>query len=182
MSRARSALGFTVIEALVSLLLTLLFMTIAVGLLRDAHLASLAVRREAIDPTPQHIAQSLRTDVHRSRRIERQLGAIPGRWSYSPLSLVLPDGGIVRYDKSDETVGRELLSSAGVSLGVRPLLRDVLSWRWLELAPDLVEVELVFRRRPSNEAARRTWQDPGPTVETMRMRLALRAVPGRSGW
>lgn len=178
----RAGRGFTVIEAVVSLALTLLFLMTAAALLRDAELASLALRRQALDPSPQHIAQSLRSDVHRSRRIERLLGASAGSWSYDALSLALTDGSVVRYEKSYEEVSRELVAADGTSLGARPLMRDVLSWRWLKIAPDLIEVEIVFRRRPANEAARRSWRDPGASVETLRMRLAPRAVPGKRFW
>ena len=178
----RRSRGFTVVEALISVALTLLFLTIAAGLLRDAQLASLAIRREALDPSPQHIAQSLRNDVHRARQVERLLGTSPGSWSYGPLSLTLADGSTVRYEKSAEEVGRELIATSGTSVGARPLMKDVLSWRWLQLAPDLLEIEIVFRRRPGNEALRRSWHDVGPNIETMRMRLATRASVGKRSW
>lgn len=58
--------GFTVIEAVVSLGLTALFMLLAAQLLRDTQLVTLATRRQALDPTPQHLSQRLRRDVQRS--------------------------------------------------------------------------------------------------------------------
>lgn len=179
---SRGERGFTILEAVISLALTLLFLLITAGLLRDAQLASLALRRQALDPTPQHIAQNLRHDVHRSRRVELPLGSGVGSWSYSALSLTLPDGGTVRYEKSNEEISRTLVAADGTSSGARPLMRSVLSWRWLQIAPDLVEIEIVFRRRPSNEGLRRTASAPGPTVETLQMRLALRAIPGKRSW
>jgi len=178
----RSRSGFTVIEAVVSLAVTMVFMLIASQLVRDTQLASLATRRQALDPTPQHVAQSLRSDVHRSRGIDRLRGSRTTDWSSSNLSLLLPDGGIVRYEKSVDEIRRVIVAPDGSTALDRPLMRGVVGWRWIQLSSDLVEVEILFRRRPSNEALRRTWRAPEAVIEVTRMRLAMRAVPGKRSW
>ena len=63
--------GFTILEAVISVSLTLLFISTVAMIVRDTQLASLATRRQALDPTPQHLTQSLRSDVHRSYRVQR---------------------------------------------------------------------------------------------------------------
>ncbi len=179
MTRGR---GFTLVEAVVSLALTALFLLLAAQLVRDTQLASLATRRQALDPTPQHLTQTLRNDVHRARRVELTNGFISTLWSSGALSLIFPEGGGVRYERAAGEIRRTLVAPDGTSSGRRPLMRDVLSWRWLQLTPDLLELEIVFRRRPAGEAARATWHDAGAATETTRMRLAMRAVPGKQTW
>ncbi len=173
--------GFTVIEAVVSTTITLVVLLITAQLVRDAQLAALSGRRQALDPTPQHIAQSLRNDVHGARRIGAEVYRSPG-WTYGELDLALPDGGVVRYEKSGEEIRRTLFASSGTTVSRRPLLRDVVSWRWIQLDGGLVELEIIYRRRPANDAVRPTWVNEQPSTETMNLRLASRAIPGRRSW
>ena len=178
----RSGSGFTLVEAVVSVALTALFMLLAAQLLRDTQLASLATRRQALDPTPQHIAQLLRRDVHRSTGTLRLLGSVSSLWSYGPLTLTFPSGGSVRYDKIGDQMTRRLFDAGGTHAGERKLLQDVVGWRWLQLSSDLVEVEIRYRRRPAGEALQRSVGVPRTSIEILRMRLSMRAVPGRSSW
>lgn len=174
--------GFTVIEAVVSLALSALFMLLAAQLLRDTQLASLATRRQALDPTPQHIAQQLRRDVHRSAGTVRLLGSSSSLWSRGPLTLRLPDGGSVRYERSADQISRLLLDKTGAAVGERALLRGVVSWRWLQLDSDLVEIEIGYRRQPDGETLRRSAGVDRSAIEFQRMRVAMRAVAERSSW
>ncbi len=178
----RAASGFTVIEAVVSLALMSLFMLLAAQLLRDTQLATLATRRAALDPTPQHIAQQLRNDLHRAGGTVRLRGSASALWSRDALTLRLPTGGIVRYEKTADQVSRYLRDAGGSLVGERPLLRGVVSWRWLQLSPDLVEVEVGYRRRPDGDALDRQPGVDRSTIEILRMRVAMRAVPGRRSW
>lgn len=174
--------GFTVVEAVISLALTLVFMLLAAQLVKDTQLASLATRRQVLDPAPQFLAQALRNDVHRARGVNLSGGFLSPGWAYDELSLALPDGGTIVYDRNAEQVSRTLIAPDGTFAGTKPLMRDVLAWRWLLLEVDLVELEIVFRRRPKNEVLQRTWHDRGSSVETMRLRLAMRAIPGKRWW
>ena len=174
--------GFTVVEAVVSLALTALFLLIASQLVRDTQIAALSTRRQALDPTPRHLTQTLRNDVHRARRIELSEGEVGGTWSHGALDLAFAEGGGVRYEKSAGAIRRTLVAADGLTSGSRPIMREVLGWRWLRLAPELIELEVSYRRRPDGEALRDSWQDPGSSIDTTRMRLAVRAVPGRSSW
>lgn len=61
-------------------------------------------------------------------------------------------------------------------------MRGIVSWRWVELGPDLVELEIGYRRRPDGDALRRTVAVDRSTVELVRMRVAMRAAPGRRSW
>ncbi len=174
--------GFTVIEAVVSLALTSLFLLLAAQLLRDTQRASLATRRQALDPTPRHVAQYLRNDVHGARGTVRLRGSASQLWSRGPLTLRLADGSSVRYQKTADQVGRALFDAGGAPAGERTLMRGVVSWRWLQLSSDLVEVEVGFRRRPDGDALSRSVSEPRSSIETLRMRIAMRAAPGRRSW
>lgn len=174
--------GFTVIEAVVSLGVTALFLLLAAELLRDTTLISAAARRQALDPMPQHVAQQLRHDVHRARSTVRLRGSASELWSRGPLTLALPGGGTVRYERSANRVVRSLFDAGGAPRGERTLLTGAVSWRWLQLSADLVEVEIGFGRRPDGEALRRSARVHRSEIEMLRMRLAMRAVPGRGSW
>lgn len=179
MTRSR---GFTVIEALVSLALSALFMLLAAQLLRDTQLASLAVRRQALDPTPQHLAQRLRRDVHRATGTARLRGARSALWSRGPLTLRLAGGGSVRYERVGDRIERRLFDHTGTDLGERAYLHGAVSFRWLELSTDLVELEVGYLRQAQGEALRRSPGAHRSTVEILRMRVAMRNVPGRRWW
>lgn len=180
MSRLRG--GFTVIEAVVSLALGAVFLLLAAQLLRDTSLAALATRRQVLDPTPQHLAQRLRRDIQRSTGTLRLRGRSDPAWSRQPLTLMLPSGARVRYEKNADQVTRRLIDAAGASSGDRALLRGVVSWRWLELSPDLVEIEIGYRRQADGEALRRFTAVPRSSIDKLHLRVALRGATGRSSW
>ena len=174
--------GFTLLEAVVSLALSALFMLLAAQLLRDTQLATLATRRQALDPAPQHIAERMRRDVQRATGTLALRGRSGLPWSRGPLVLALPSGGSVRYEKSADSVTRKLVDSAGISSGERPLLQGVVSWRWVDLGSGLVEVEIGFRRERSGAALDRRVTVSRESIDTLRLRVAMRGAPGRSSW
>lgn len=174
--------GFTVIEAVISLALSALFMLLAAQLLRDTQLVTLATRRQALDPTPAHIAQRLRRDVHRSSGTLQLLGSSGPLWSSGPMTLMLPGGGSIRYERTGERMSRRLFDGGGGAINERELLRGVVGWRWLQIGSDLVEVEIIYRRRPDAEALQRLPAVSRTSVDVLRMRMAMRAAPGKSSW
>ena len=174
--------GFTLLEAVVSLALGALFMLLAAQLLRDTQIATLATRRQALDPTPQHVAERLRRDLQRATGTLTLRGRSALPWSRGPLVLVLPSGGSVRYEKSADRVTRQLIDSAGVSSGARAVLQGVVSWRWIEIGPRLVEVEIGFRRQQAGAALARRPTVPRDSIDMLRLRVSLRGSPGRSSW
>ncbi len=180
--RRRSRSGFTVIEAVVSLALAALFMLLAAQLLRDTQLATLATRRQALDPAPQQIAERLRRDIRRATGTLLPRSRSGLLWSRGPLILMLPSGGSVRFEKSADQVTRRLIDSSGISSGERPLMGGVVSWRWTEIGSGLVEIEIGFRRERDDSVLQRRATVARSAIDTLRMRVAMRGAPGRSSW
>jgi hypothetical protein len=178
MNRPRPV-GFTVLEMLVTLLLVGLVLTLSVQLLVQVQVTSLKWRRTLPDPVPQFAIQLLRNDIHRSR-------ATAGLAGSGPLALTLSDGSLIAYESAFGELVRVVIGDDGTPAGRRTVMRGVDLWRWRLIAPGLVEVSLVYRRHPEPSSRIRggvgALEDSGALTETLTLRFAQRARPGRRVW
>lgn len=177
--RSRAARGFTLLELVVSLFVVSLVLMLAMQLLNEVQLTFLEWRRTIPDPQPQLAVQLLRSDIQRSRRL---LSPFAG----NRLGLELPDGSRIDYERNFDRLYRSITDPDGEELGRRAVFRGIQLWNWQEISPRLVQVEIAFHRQ--QDPGRRhlgglgRLRNPGPVTETVRMRFALRADPGRRSW
>lgn len=177
--RPRTARGFTLLELVVSLFVVSLVLMLAMQLLNEVQLTFLEWRRTIPDPQPQLAVQLLRSDIQRSKRIHSPLAG-------ARLSLELPDGSRIDYEREFDRLYRSIANPDGEQLGRRAVFGGIKLWSWQEISPGLVEVEVAYQRQ--QDLGRRRLggvgrlRSPGPVTEIMRMRFALRSKPGRRSW
>ena len=177
--RPRPARGFTLLELVVSLFVVSLVLLLAMQLLNEVQLTFLEWRRTIPDPQPQLAVQLLRSDIQRSKRILPPLAG-------NRLSLELPDGSRIDYEKEFDLLFRSIADPDGEELGRRAVFGGVRLWSWQEISPGLVEVEVAFQRQ--RDPGRRRLggvgrlRNSGAITEILRMRFALRSNPGRRSW
>jgi len=171
------AVGFSLLEVLVTMLLVGLILLLAVNLLREVHITSVELQRTLPDSIPKFAVQLLRHDIQRSRGTE----TAPGN---GPLGLTQSDGSRIYYDESLGRLVRTVIAADGTVRGERVVMREVTLWSWHNtFAPELVEVQVVYRRHRDPGGRRlggvSALQDPGPDLESLTLRFTQRARPGR---
>lgn len=171
--------GFTLLEMLVTLLLVGLILLLSVQMLGRVQVTSLEWRRTLPDPVPQFAIQTLRSDIQRSQ-------ATSGSPGNGPLVLALSDGGLVVYESSLGRLIRVVSTTDGLVQGERTVMRGLDLWSWRMIAQGLVEVRIVYRRHqdPGGRVLGGVGalQDPGARTETLTLRFAQRARPGKHVW
>lgn len=176
--RSRSG-GFTLLETLVSLLLVGLILLLSVQLLGQIQVTSVQWRRTLPDPVPQFAIQLIRNDIHRSQTASGSPGV-------GPMVLALSDGELVIYEMTLGQLVRVVTSADGSVEGERTIMRGLDLWSWRMVAQGLVEVQIVYRRHrdPGGRALGGIGSlgDPGTRAETLTLRFAQRARPGRGVW
>ena len=147
--RARRASGFTLIEAAVALAVLGVGLLLAGSLLIQAHtmLAQAGIRARI--PLSEPVFDRLRSEIQGASAIDAGPSPLPG-WSRDRLTLVFPDGRRVRYATDGPRLVRSDFRPAGAggSAGwgaARPVLPEVLSWRWLVAGPRLLTIEVTYR-------------------------------------
>jgi len=161
-SRGRAQSGFTLLELAISTLLLALVLAIAHGLLVESARILRASAERALRPEARLALRQLRRDVRSAP--PRSTG---GLWLSSPLDLALPEG-LGRWERSDGALVRRLLARDGTDLGARPVLDEVVAFRWRTTVPGLVEVEIVRRApvgAPELRASTALWAREGETLE-----------------
>lgn len=171
--------GFTLLEMLVTLLLVGLILLLSVQMLGQVQITSLEWRRTLPDPVPQFAIQLLRSDIQRSRAASGSLGN-------GPLVLALSDGGQIAYESSLGRLIRVVTTADGSVQGERTVMQGLDLWSWRMVAQGLVEVRIVYRRHrdPGGRilAGAGALKSPGARVETLTLRFAQRARPGKQVW
>lgn len=141
--------GFTLIEAVVALAVLGVGMLLLGSLLIQAHTMLAQAGIEARVPLSEPVLDRLRSEIQGATGIDAGPAPLPG-WSRDRLTLVFPDGRRARY----ETDGPRLMRSdfvpaapgAAASWGAaRPVLGEVLSWRWEVAGSRLLTVEVTYR-------------------------------------
>lgn len=173
------ARGFTLIELAVSLFVVSLVLLLAMQLLNEVQLSFVEWQRTIPDPRPQLAVQLLRSDIQRSKRILSLRSA-------NTLSLELPDGSRIEYEREFDRLYRSVTDPGGEELGRRAIAGGIRLWSWRPISPALVELEIAYHRR-SDPGGRRLGglgrlRKAGRIDEILRMRFALRSYPGRRSW
>jgi len=182
----RATSGFTLIEAVVALAVLSVGLLLAGSLLIQSHTMLAQAGIEARRPLSEPVLARLRSEIQGASGIDAGPAPLPG-WSRDRLTLVFPDGRRVRYETDGPVLTRSTFQPpeaghAGTWKTGRPVLREVLSWRWVVTGTRLLVVEVTFR----DAAPRGAVLDPtGPirrpeTWHTRTITATLRG--GGLGW
>ncbi len=175
--RAVPAAGFSLVELLIALAVLGVGLVLVGSLMVQAYGMLAQAGVQARIPLSEPVLDRLRAEIEGASAVDAGLSALPG-WSRDRLTLVFPDGRRVRY----ETDGPRLVRSdflpatspaAGGAAGgwgaPRPVLGEVLSWRWQVAAPRLLTVEIVYR-------------DVDPRAEAIRASQRLAPIEAATAW
>lgn len=174
--------GFTLLEMLVSLVIVALIMALAMQVLLETQIIFKRAENELGRPVTQLFTRLLRRDAQGSKRIW------PSRttWTIEPLMLEALDGTWVRYERDTGQVIRVLLDKSNQVANRRTLLRDVTYLQWKQPTAGLLEVEIGYRRPKTPDTALAPGlarlREGGYEVDTLSLRFALRALPGKTSW
>lgn len=176
--------GFTLVEMVVVLAVTGVALMLAAGMLREAHVLATAAGRQLDDPLAEVATRRLRSDVQGSDRV---LSGFTGpQWLSGPLDLVgYYPGTLLRYQVADGELQRLVVDTGGEVLGREVWIHRLVGWRWRQVTPKLVDVEITYLRAP--EAS--DWRlaggpgvPPPDRVERELLRLALRGEGRGAAW
>ncbi len=177
-ARRRPAAGSTLIELLVALVVLAVGLLLAAGLLVQAYRMLAQSGLELRAPVEELAMARIRQDLQEAAGLARA-PLLPG-WDRDRLALVTPGGRVVVYERQGDDLVREV-AGGGRSL----VLRNLVSWRWLPVAPRLVSVEVIYDRA---SGARHGVADPaGPlggvrSWRTLRVTATLRGAGLGRGW
>jgi hypothetical protein len=164
--------GVGLIEMMISMVLLLAFLLIATDLLLESSRLLHHSTRRARNPMPEFTAETLHNDLRSASGVSDS----EGQWSTDALSLGSAAGGTIVWGVDEF---QQLVRSG------RPYLAPVDSWRWRQLSPRLVEVEILFQAAGGEtylrHAAAPRPLNARPTSEKIHLVVALRGAGG-SGW
>jgi prepilin-type N-terminal cleavage/methylation domain-containing protein len=179
---SRAARGFTLIEVLVSLVLLMLAFALAAQLLMETS-------QMLADAAGEQIESSVPLAVARLR------GDVLGSASFTVLND--PDGGpprllleghpagAVLYEQDGSEIHRLLLDDAGKADEESVLLRGVLGWQCVAVAPRLLLVDIRYQRRgqrPSPLPGLPAFRAPGTEEKTERLLVVPRGAGLGESW
>ena len=172
-----AAAGFTLVEMVVTLAVLAVGLALVGRLMIESQLGLARAQAELGNPLPRYALARLRLDVEGALSVP---AVLPG-WRSSPLTLLVPGGGRVVWQRSGDDLERVVLDAGGQPRVTHVALRDVAELRWRPTAVDLVDVELVYRARDTSRVPQagvaRSWSPP--TIErSLWMRVGLRAGGG----
>lgn len=153
--------GFTLIELLVSMLVMLLVLMVTNGLLVESLRIFSNSGRELREPGTELALRLLREDLHAS------LPLSDAPWSHTGLPCHRP-GRIEVWEMDGNRLVRRSYDPSWTLLGTRPMLDNMIGFRWRTISPGVVKVELE-RRKPAGASALRVstaaWKSVGDTLE-----------------
>jgi prepilin-type N-terminal cleavage/methylation domain-containing protein len=175
--------GFTLVEALVALVVASVGLALAAGLVIESHRmaaqAGLEIRAPAVDGPLELLRRELQSAAGAGGGTSRASAGELG--SRDRLVLVRPGEPPVVYERE----GERLVRRVGAGGAGRTVVPALVSWRWFEPAPNLVTVEVVYdggRGAPGGIvsprgriAVQRGWR-------TRRITAALRGGGAQRGW
>lgn len=164
--------GFTLVEVAIATLVFLLVLLVTNGLLIESLRRFSLSGRELREPQELLALRLLREDLHAAAT---PIPSLPS----DPLIARQADGFAV-WQVVDHRLERRLYALDGSDLGRRPMLDEMVSFRWQVTAPGLTEIVLV-RRRPLEgsgwRAATAAWRPLGETLEQAKVVVATRLGP-----
>lgn len=177
MIRRDAQAGFTLVELMISLLLTLLALGLAAQVLMESAQVLTDTAAEQIDaPVPLALAR-IRGDVQSSRSYSVLSG--------SRLMLFGHPAGTLVYEQSGGELTRTVLDPLGSPLGSATVMRRVTDWSCLAVTSRLVSITFRYQRHAPRRSPLPTAPGRrGPTSEE-RMESLLLALRGGGlgvGW
>lgn len=180
MTRRDAQAGFTLVELMISLLLTLLALGLAAQVLMESAQVLTDTAAEQIDaPVPLALAR-IRGDVQSSRSYSVISGS-PG----SRLMLFGHPAGTLVYEQSGGELTRTVLDPLGNPLGSATVMRRVTDWSCLAVTSRLVSITFRYQRHAPRRSPLPTAPGQrGPTSEERieSILLALRGGGLGVGW
>jgi prepilin-type N-terminal cleavage/methylation domain-containing protein len=154
--------GFTLIELLVSMLVMLLVLMVTNGLLVESLRIFSNSGRELREPGTELALRLLREDLHASLPLSDV-----HLWNHAGLPCHRP-GRIEVWEMDGNRLVRRSYDPSWNPLGARPMLDQIVTFRWRTISLGVVEVEVV-RRKPAGASALRVataaWKSVGDTLE-----------------
>ena len=173
--------GYSLLELVISLPIAVLVLMLVAQLLQDVQRTYSTTRHEVVNPLPHHALQLLRNDIQSAKQIVPPSSTLPG----TPLELVLGDNSRVRYEKTNGEFLRSKLDASGEPEFTLHLLSRVMNWTWSAAQPGLVDIQVDYLRPEISSVRRSGLADlrmSAMVLEPLRLRIALRAIPGRVSW
>jgi len=134
--------GFTLVELLVSLVITMLALALAAQVLMESSQMLVDAAAEQADAPMPLVVARLRGDV----RAAASFQIIAGLNGEPALLLEGHPAGAVVYERVGEQLRRTVLDGSGDVLGSATALRGVTGWSCLPAGPGLLAVTLAHRR------------------------------------
>lgn len=158
--------GFSLVELLVSMLVLLLVLMVTNSLLVESLRIFSNSGRELREPGTELALRLLREDLHAAAPTYNfDTPFVPVHYA---LDCRRPER-IESWEMEGSRLVRRTYDTAGVLLGTRQLLDNMVSFEWWTPAPGLVQVQLT-RRKPSGASALRVataaWKSVGETLES----------------
>ncbi len=171
------------LEAVVSLFLVAIVMSLAATLLDDARRMVDASGRDTTDPMPRYAIVTLHRDLASARAVSEP--SLPGFWVSAPLDIYSAEPGLARIQRFGKALVRTRFDSSGAMIQRRVLLQGVTGFRWRKVGADLVDIELRYRRSTLSIAGRTPLDSSRrgvarPVVD--RFRIALRGSGAANRW
>ncbi|HYN22698.1 MAG TPA: prepilin-type N-terminal cleavage/methylation domain-containing protein [Thermoanaerobaculia bacterium] len=129
--------GFTLVELLVSLVITMLALALAAQVLMESSQMLVDAAAEQADSAMPLVVARLRGDVRAAASFH-----VVG----PALLLEGHPAGTVVYERAGEELRRTVLDGTGQILGSAPALRGVTGWSCIPVGPGLLAVTLAHRR------------------------------------
>lgn len=178
----RAESGFTLVEALVALVVVSVGLALAAGLVVESHRmiaqAGLEIRRPEVDGPLELMQRELQSAAGVGGGPARSPAALGSR---DRLILVRRGEPPVVYERD----GERLVRRVGEGGAGRTVVPGLVSWRWFHPAPNLVTVEVVYDAgtgAPGGIASPRGRIAEPRGWRTRRITAALRGGGSRRGW
>ena len=166
--------GFTLLELVIASTILMLALLLASGLLVESARVFASAARELREPDDALALRQLAEDLRAAAPV---FGGSADRIDAVGIERT------VRWELVGERLDRRLFDASGADLGARPMLDQVVTFRWQPLGAGVVRVELV-RRRPKAGAALRAatahWSPLSETLESATLVVGSRQVWGAS--
>lgn len=133
--------GFTLVELLVSMVITMLALALAAQVLMESSQMLVDAAAEQADAPMPLVVARLRGDV----RAAASFQIVAGPDGPALLLEGHPAGAVV-YERVGEELRRTVLDGSGGVLGSAPALRSITDWSCFPAGPGLLGVSLAHRR------------------------------------
>ncbi len=179
--KRESCSGFSILELVIALSLVLIALLAACQLIVESLTIIESTGRSLRDPTVGTAAAWLRRDIHASFAVDVLLPT----WSSDAMVLRNPWQETITVERVDDTLIRVVHDMDDQEIERRVLMHGVRYWRWILIAPGLIDCELRTSAHIDPTVAA-VVRDParlaksGTRIE--RFRFSLRGRYGGRSW